>query len=664
MDTFFNRKKQRPRNSSLSGQDLADSVPYDKLPSLTRSPIPVSTVSQVLRGGPTTSVISAPLTNPTLTANGTDLNFNYQNLHRSRLEKDKAPSTARPDSSVSTADSSTLYNEPFVSSSTKRPKTPTSHKLRKSEASISSGRRSPPGSEFGSGPVPTSPSPHTDEFYFPRPDNDDDIEALFARVAQQRDLPNVDNLSINQKWNIVYAAEQVRWQEERGRSEQARKQGDAGQPTLSGEGSPEWYIRKFLDGTITAKQVSSVWVSLRGHETSWLDNFIDLRGTAVLAQFLSQISRKPKRSPTDISVEQEIAKCLKVIFNNPSRVRDAMKIPNIVTQIASALNSTHLPTRRTIIEVLLSIVYCSKDSVDLVFHGLATLSQANGDSTGCYDYWFQSLESALRGRGKMGSLVGATDEYKRIGGDMGMFFEYALMNIALVVHILDGIDDLDVRIHHRALMDSAGLPRIVTLCRELNIPSMDKQLEVLASIIEDDEQRLKERHESTILASFSDPEDIWRTLYSRTEGSRAKDYFLSMMRHLLLIREEGPQLAYHYRLLDSVVMDVVMDAKLGTAEQRIGHSVQRLIAQMIESDRLQVAETEAAETRALALRLKLEKEALEEEISQGLDGLVGQLKDKVSHLEQKLATCSRNYFSTSISTGSAKGWIRGSDRPA
>ena len=308
MDTFFNRKRQRPRNSSVSAQDLADSVPYDKLPSVTRTPIAVGTVSQGLRGGPTTSVISAPLTNPTLTAIGTDLNLNYQNLHRTRLEREKvvaAPTPARPDSSFSTADSSTLYNESVASVPGKRPKTPTSHKLRKSEASTSSGRKSPSGSEFSSAPIPASPSvastvlralhaqdnpsrfssstshsdshttnlshifhkPHTDEFSFPRPENDEDIENLFARVAFQRDLPNVDNLTITQKWNIVYAAEQVRWQEERSRGEQARKQGDAGQATLSGEGSPEWYIRKFLDGTITAKQASSVWVSLRGHET-------------------------------------------------------------------------------------------------------------------------------------------------------------------------------------------------------------------------------------------------------------------------------------------------------------------------------------------------------------------------------------------------------------
>lgn len=211
------------------------------------------------------------------------------------------------------------------------------------------------------------------------------------------------------------------------------------------------------------------------------------------------------------------------------------------------------------------------------------------------------------------------------------------MNIGLLVHIFDVMDDLDVRLHHRTLMDSAGLPRILALCRELGIPAMDKQLDDLANILEEDEQRLKERQDSAILASFSNPEDIWNALCSRTEGTRAEDYFLSIMRHLLLIREEGPQLAYHYQLLDSVISDIVMDGKLATAEQRIGHSVQQLIAQLNEVDRLQVAESEAAETRAMALRLKLEKEALEEEMSQGLDGLVGRLKDQVSHLEQQLA---------------------------
>lgn len=44
-------------------------------------------------------------------------------------------------------------------------------------------------------------------------------------MAQQRDLHNVENLPIHQKWDVVYAqaAEHIRWQEERSRSEHVNK---------------------------------------------------------------------------------------------------------------------------------------------------------------------------------------------------------------------------------------------------------------------------------------------------------------------------------------------------------------------------------------------------------------------------------------------------------
>ena len=308
MDTLFGRKKARPRQSSLSARDpFEHSVPYDKLAPAPRVPMPVDTVSQGLRG---TSVISAPLTNPTLTHDGTELNYNaYQ---RNRIDRDRANtvvSNSRPDSSFSTPDSSTLYNESMASfTPSKRPKTPT-HKLRRSEASGASGRRSPNGSDSSSTPFPTSPvvslsslrpvtsttlslesertsrfstsdthsshlsnffhKPHSaqEEFFLPRPERDEDIEALFDHVSMTRDLPHVKNLTIEKKWQLVYAAEQLRWQEERNREEHARKQGDSNAIGSLGEGTPEYYIRRFLDNTITPKQASSVWVSLKSHET-------------------------------------------------------------------------------------------------------------------------------------------------------------------------------------------------------------------------------------------------------------------------------------------------------------------------------------------------------------------------------------------------------------
>ena len=159
MDSIFGRKRlaHKSRQPSLTGFDLNErSVPYDKLGPAPRSPVPVGTVSQGLRSGPTTSVISAPITNPTLTSNGTEFNIYQKNkadTQRAFALANEANNAARPGSptaSVSTADSSTLYNDSSFATITGTAKTP--NKLRRSEASSSSGRRSPSMTDFGQFP--------------------------------------------------------------------------------------------------------------------------------------------------------------------------------------------------------------------------------------------------------------------------------------------------------------------------------------------------------------------------------------------------------------------------------------------------------------------------------------------------------------------------------
>jgi cytokinesis protein len=198
------------------------------------------------------------------------------------------------------------------------------------------------------------------------------------------------------------------------------------------------------------------------------------------------------------------------------------------------------------------------------------------------------------------------------------------------------VPDLDVRLHHRSQMETAGLLRILAILRTFGFSSLDHLLDLLETTIADDEQKLRERLDQEILKDMTNPNDVFRALSARTGDSKAKDYFLSMMQHLLLIREEGPDLVHYYQLFDSIVSDIVLDKKLAGAEQRLGHSVERIIAQFNEVDRLQAIEDEAKEARALALQLKLEKEVLEEELSQGAEGLLGQLKAKVAYLEEKL----------------------------
>ena len=314
MNSFLTRKKNRPRQSSVStASELGASKPYEELAPSPRSPIHVGATSHGLRGS-VPSAISAPITNPSLTAEGTELNL--YTMHRSKQERDQLYNTypatrpVSPVNSPSTAESTTLYSESDKTYSHHRSTTSVS------ETSVSSGRRSPSVSDFGGYPsqrkgsnqqtarptshattwsdrtsmntrsiVSDSPSQHhhsthigsalhvarhgvhAEEFYFPRPNNDDEIEVLFQEIKRSLDLGNnMPNMTIDQKWQMVYNAEHLRWSEERRREQQTKKQAETGQSAPYSEGSPEWYIQRFMDRTITQKQASSLEVSLRSNQ--------------------------------------------------------------------------------------------------------------------------------------------------------------------------------------------------------------------------------------------------------------------------------------------------------------------------------------------------------------------------------------------------------------
>jgi cytokinesis protein len=65
-------------------------------------------------------------------------------------------------------------------------------------------------------------------------------------------------------------------------------------------------------------------------------------------------------------------------------------------------------------------------SCQLVVDGLEALSSANNGDGSCFDYWFKSLETALSGRGIMGSKVGASEDIKRVAGNESLLNEYAV----------------------------------------------------------------------------------------------------------------------------------------------------------------------------------------------------------------------------------------------
>lgn len=128
-----------------------------------------------------------------------------------------------------------------------------------------------------------SPSFHSatsfnpDGFHLPRPNDDTVIEAQFVDLMHKRGWQNLPDQARRQmmaypaakKWTLVHQDKLTEWQGEQKRRTQARQTLGASDGTAGilmradEEGSPEWYVRRVMDDTITAKQLQSLSVSLR-----------------------------------------------------------------------------------------------------------------------------------------------------------------------------------------------------------------------------------------------------------------------------------------------------------------------------------------------------------------------------------------------------------------
>ncbi|KAI0094095.1 armadillo-type protein [Irpex rosettiformis] len=405
-------------------------------------------------------------------------------------------------------------------------------------------------------------------------------------------------------------------------------------------GSPEWYIKKIHEQTVSSKQLTALQAFLQGKDVDWIRRFVELGGMSALARWLFLSNRKV----SDAGVEFEVVKCLTHILNHRSSTIIALAegADSIIVHIASALDTPHLPTRRLLLDILVFLVYWDDGTnYRTVINGLESLSEDNDKAKNAYAFWFASLQAVLSGRGKMGSRVGVSEQLKwNKGHPEALLTEYLLSNILLMNGIVQVIDDLDVRLHHRAQMESSGLQTIIKQVRDCNIAVIDTQLDLFQQTLEEDQRSLEDRMHKIDSCDMTNIDEVYSALRAKTRDSeKAEAYFLSIFQHLLLIRQEGPELVHFLQVLDSVVADVVMDKKLQGAEKRLGLSVERIVGQLEQAELAKEVKEELVKTRTAALHLKIEKEALEDRIVHA-DRLVVTLQSEVSKLRLESAKLS------------------------
>lgn len=468
---------------------------------------------------------------------------------------------------------------------------------------------------------------------------------------------------IDKKWTLVYQDKLAEFKhDEKKRQTQRNTYVGGANPDILAraeeEGSPEWYVKKVMDNSITIKQMSSLEISLRTQPIAWVRGFIEAQGQIALTNVLAKINRRKGQGPApppsalaakaenDVEREYEIIKCLKALMNNKYGADNALQHPSIIQALAGSLISTRLNTRKLVSDVLTFLCHWG-DGVghEKVLQALDSL-KAQYNENGRFDAWMRIVEVTVDGRGKMGSMVGASDEVRSGGiGVENLLMEYAIATLFLINMIVDAPErDLQLRMHIRAQFTGCGIKRIFKKMEGFQYEVIDKQIERYMGNEAIDYEDYLERENSSMVDSIegevkdlNDPTQIADAILSKIGGSRAQDYFVSAMQHLLIIRDtDGEDRLRMFQLVDAMLSYVAMDRRLPDMDlkQSLNFTVQSLLDKLYTDSEARQVRDEAIEARQIADSAIAERDEMKAQLELGADGMVQKLQKQLAEQER------------------------------
>ncbi|KAJ2193154.1 hypothetical protein GGH18_002643, partial [Coemansia sp. RSA 530] len=352
-----------------------------------------------------------------------------------------------------------------------------------------------------------------------------------------------------------------------------------------------------------------------------------------------------------------------------------LRYPTCVHNLCFSIDAPSLLTRRLISEILTYICYLNVPiGHTTVLKGLDKLQKFR-EMQKRFEPWLRALESAIDGRGRMGSKVGASEELRQLGGTADRdLTDYVLSSMILINAVVGVSDDVEMRMHYRSQLNAAGMPRIIKKLRTgFDSPLISLQINKFDKDAEQDHADVLELYNQQIMQDMTDPEEVFQAILAQIDDDeRSRDHFLSILQRLLLLRDDysadmngGPgsegraTKARYYQLLDEITTQVVMDIRNGESldsdydsdfdtrpthprgsneafSSQYGVSVAGIIDKFSNEEQLEEAVREAKDLRDQLEKVTRQKNELELEVSLKSEGLVGTLKTKIFALEDLL----------------------------
>ncbi|XP_008945249.1 PREDICTED: protein diaphanous homolog 3-like, partial [Merops nubicus] len=210
----------------------------------------------------------------------------------------------------------------------------------------------------------------------------------------------------------------------------------------------------------------------------------------------------------------------------------------------------------------------------------------------------------------------------------------------LINALVTSPDDLDFRLHIRNEFMRSGLKEILPQLKCIKNEALDIQLKVFNEHKEEDMIEFSHRLED-IRSELDEVNDVYNMVWNTVKDTSAEGYFLSILQHLLLIRNDYFIRPQYFKLIEECVSQIVLH-RSGTDpdftyRKRLDIDFSHLVDICVDKARL-----EECEERASELSRKFEKDFVAHQETQAL---LQKKEERINELEAELQAFKSQYGS-------------------
>ncbi|XP_030627945.1 protein diaphanous homolog 3-like [Chanos chanos] len=296
--------------------------------------------------------------------------------------------------------------------------------------------------------------------------------------------------------------------------------------------SPQEFLSELKSGAADERLfacLDSLRVSLTSNPVSWVQSF-GHEGLGLLLDTLEKLLHKKHQEKVDKKSQHKVIQCLKAFMNNKYGLERIIGEEKSLTLLARAIDPCQPAMMTDVVKLLSAIcIVGEENTLERVLEAITSAGERRG--TGRFSPIVQGL------------------------GDRSVQLQVACMQ--LINALVTSPDELDFRLHIRNEFMRCGLREILPHLNAVRNEALDIQLKVFEEHKEEDMIEFSHRLED-IKGELDDVGDVFNIVHSMVKDTSAETHFLSILQHLMLVRNDYYVRPQYFKIIEECVSQIVL----------------------------------------------------------------------------------------------------------